>query len=196
MNLTLPKTVEINGECYDIRYDFRVILEIIAMLNDPDLENEDKAEALLTMFYVNPEQLTDTRKAVDQCFRFIDCNSTRKAKRGPKLVDWEQDFDYIVAPVNRVLGYESRSVEYDQEANTGGVHWWTFLSAYMEIGNDSLFSQIVSIREKQAYHKKLEKGEREWARRNADLVALQQRFSESENALFDEWTKGVKQNGG
>jgi len=51
-------------------------------------------------------------------------------KRKAKLADWEQDFPLIVNPVNRVLGYEVRDCEY--------CHWWTFLSAYYEIG-DCLF---------------------------------------------------------
>ena len=33
--------------------DFRVILEIFVMLDDPDLSDADKTEALLRMFYVN-----------------------------------------------------------------------------------------------------------------------------------------------
>ena len=191
MTFSLPKTVEIDGKTHEIRYDFRVILEIIVMLNDPDLTDEDKAEGIITMFYTDPEEISNYKAAVDACFRFIDCNSDRPQKKQPRLTDWEQDFEYIIAPVNRVLGYESRAVDYDLETNTGGVHWWTFLGAYMEIGGDCLFSQIVSIRDKQARGKKLEKHEREWLRRNADLVAIKKRYSTDETALIDAWTKGV-----
>ena len=195
INLTLPKTVEIDGKPYDIRYDFRVIIEILIMLNDPDLSNTDKAEALLTMFYLDPEEITDVRSAVDAAYRFIDGNSDRKSQKGPRLTDWEQDFDYIVSPINRVLGYECRSVEYDGENNTGGLHWWTFMAAYMEIGGDCLFSQIVSIRDKQARGKKLEKYEREWFRRNADLVKIKTKYSDNENDLIADWTKAVNTDG-
>ena len=82
MNLSLPKSVEFDNETYEIRYDFRVILEIIVMLNDPELNNDEKAKALLTMFYLEPETIDDRKAAVEACFRFIDCNSQRKpAKR-------------------------------------------------------------------------------------------------------------------
>lgn len=165
------------------------------MLNDPDLSNDDKAEALLTMFYLDPEEITDVREAVEEAYKFIDGNSNRKTQKGPRLTDWEQDFDYIVAPVNRVLGYDCRAVEYDSESNTGGLHWWTFVSAYMEIGGDCLFSQIVSIRDKQARGKKLEKYEREWLNRNADLVNIKTNYSDNENSLIDAWTKAVKADG-
>lgn len=186
MNFSLPKSVTIDGEEYAIRYDFRVILEIIVMLQDEELDGADKAEALLTMFYVDRFP-ADVNKAVDACFDFID-NSDRPKRKQPRLTDWEQDFEYIIAPVNRVLGYETRAVDYDPQTNTGGVHWWTFLSAYMEIGGDCLYSQIVSIRDKQARKKKLEKSERDWLRRNGDLVRLKSRYTQTEEDLIKEWT--------
>ena len=195
MTFDLPKTVEIDGKTYDIRYDFRVILEILVMLNDPDLSNEDKAEALIDMFYCQPESVPNAKAAVDACFSFIDTESHRPQKKSPRLTDWKQDYEYIIAPVNRVLGYEARAVRYDVDTNTGGVHWWTFLAAYMEIGSDCLFSQIVSIRDKQARGKKLEKHEREWLKRNGDLVKIKTEYSSSENDLINAWTKGVPNNG-
>ena len=190
MNFSLPKTVSFGDETHEIRYDFRVILEIITMLQDNDLSGEDKTEALLTMFYLDPEKVRDLKGAVEACFGFIDNSKRNKNKKSPRLLDWEQDFDYIIAPVNRVLGFESRTVDYDPVRNTGGVHWWSFLSAYMEIGGDCLFAQIVSIRDKQARGKKLEKYEREWARRNADLVKIKQHYTSAEDDLVKEWTRG------
>ena len=65
-------------------------------------------------------------------------------------MDGEQDFPFIVGPVNRVLGKEIRSLKY--------LHWWSFLSAYTEIG-DCTFQKIVSIRSKRAKGMRLEKGE-------------------------------------
>ena len=195
INLELPKTIELHGENFAIRFDFCVILEIIIMLNDPSLDNDDKAEALIEMFFVEPERITDPKEAIDACFRFIDCNSDRKANPGKKLVDWEQDFNYIISPVTRVIGHDPRSDDYDPINNTGGFHWWSFVGAYMEISSDCLFSQIVSIRDKQARGKKLEKHEREWLRRNGDLVKIRTKYSDAENDLIDAWTKGVKPNG-
>lgn len=183
----LQKTALIDGKEYPFRYDFRVILEIIIMLSDPDLSDSDKVEALLQMFYLNPEDITDYKEAVNQCFQFID-HSDRQVQKRPRLVDWEQDYEYIIAPVNRVLGYEARDVAYDPETNTGGLHWWTFLAAYMEIGGDCLFSQIISIRDKRARKKKLEKYEKEWLKRNYDIVNIKQRYSDSEDELVKAWT--------
>ena len=191
MNYTIPKSVQINGTEYEIRYDFRVILEIIEMLNNPDLDQRDKGECLLLMFYLHPEQLRpeELEQAVRECYAFIDMGE-KSSKKSARLVDWEQDFNYIIAPVNRVLGFESRAVDYDMDTNTGGLHWWTFLGAYMEIGGDCLFSQIVNIRDKQARGKKLEKHEREWLTRNRNLVDMKSKFSEAENDYIKEMLGG------
>ena len=176
-----------NGKELEIRYDFRVILDIMEIINDPELAQEDKAEAIINIFYVNPEEVTDVVEAIKECFTFIDAGQEQKKKKSAKLVDWTQDFQYIISPINRVLGTEVRAIPYNIENNTGGLHWWTFMSAYMEIGTECLFSQIVNIRDKKARGKKLEKYESEWYRRNADIVNIKTHYSESEEAFFREW---------
>lgn len=188
MNYGLPTTVSINGEDIPIRTDFRVVLDMMEAMNDPELDDKDKAVAVITIFFPKPERVTNYEEALKAAFRFVDGGSERKGKASARLVDWEQDFERIIAPVNRVLGYEARAVPYDTDTNSGGLHWWTFLAAYMEIGGDCLFSQIVSIRDKIKRGKKLEKHEREWYRRNRELVDIQTHYTETEKELEREWT--------
>lgn len=192
MKFDLPKTVNIGETPHAIRYDFRVILEIITMLSDVELNGEEKTDGILEMFYLDPDSISyrERNEAVEACFTFIDGGKQHNRKKQPRLTDWEQDFEFIIAPVNRVLGYESRAVDYDPEKNSGGVHWWTFLAAYMEIGGECTYSQIVTIRDKQARNKKLEKHEKEWLRRNGDIVKLKSRYTEEENEFLKQWGGG------
>ena len=192
MNYSLPKTVRIDDRDYSIRYDFRVILTILEMLNDADLDDMDKATGLLEMFYVNPEGIKDYRLAVDECYKFIDLGEDKNKRKSPRVMDWEQDFNYIIAPINRVMGCEVREIPYDYDSNSGGLHWWTFMGAYMEIGGDCMFSQLVSIRDKRARGKKLEKYEREWMHRNMEMVEFKHKYSDAENDLAKEWMGGDK----
>ena len=187
MNLYLPTTVTVNNKEYRIRTDFRVILEIMEAISDPDLEDAEKAEAVLTMFYIDMPD--DLREAIRQCYEFIDMGRDDKTKR-PKIMDWEQDFDYIIAPVNRVLGKEVRSIPYDYTTNDGGLHWWTFMGAYMEIGGDCLYSQIIQMRDKLARHKKLEKYERDWVNLNRNLVTIKTRYSEKDDEILRKFIGG------
>ena len=55
MFFNLPDAVTVSGTEYPVRTDFRTILEIFVMLDDPDLTDADKTEALLRMFYVRRE---------------------------------------------------------------------------------------------------------------------------------------------
>ena len=137
MRYDLPTAVEVNGTEYQIRSDYRDILTIIEALSDAELSEEEKAEAMLDIFYPDFAEMPQSyyEEAIKQCAKFINCGEEqREEKRGPKLMDWQQDFPLIVAPVNRVLGQEVRSVEY--------LHWWTWVSAYQEIG-DCTFAQVV-----------------------------------------------------
>lgn len=182
----LPASVLLGGEDFEIRTDFRVILEILEMLNDAELSDTEKNACALVMFYPEWRALPDGKEALEACFRFIDMGEAGE-KRSPRLIDWQQDFPRIIAPVNRVLGMEARAVPYDADTNSGGLHWWTFLAAYMEVGSDCLMAQIVHIRDKQARGKPLDSAERAFVKRNRALVELHQHSTADEDELIKQW---------
>lgn len=177
MIYSLPVEVEIDGVRYPIRDrgNWSMILDVLAALTDPELNDSEKYTAALRIFYERvPPDITS---AIAEMGSFIDGGNTVKPTNpSPRLMDWEQDFPLIVAPINRILGKEVRSVEY--------LHWWTFLAAYMEI-NDCTFTTVISIRQKQAKHKKLEKWEQDYVREHPELVKLRPLVSESEQAYLD-----------
>ena len=177
---SLPTTVTVSGIEYPVRTDYRVILEILVMLNDPDLSDGDKTEALLRMFYVN--QSPDPMAAVEAFRRFVDprCEDKNLTSRNARLISWQQDFDLMVAPINHILGCEVRALDH--------LHWHTFLSAYLEIPPDSVFARVLRIREKLRTGKKLDKTEKQWYRRNMDLVNIHIRYSLEEERLLSDWT--------
>lgn len=189
MGYGLPKSVEIDGRELAVRYDYRAVLDIFEAMNDPDSSEEERALDVLQIFYVDFDALTDYDAALKACLRFINGGEEPRGQKGPRLVDWQKDFPRIIAPVNRVLGYEARAVEYDAQGNTGGVHWWTILSAYAEIG-DCLFAQVVRIRDKKARGKPLDKSDREFYRKNRDIIDIGQSYSEEEKDLIRAWTGG------
>ena len=183
MITTLPKSLEINGVEYAIESDFRAILDICIALNDMELTNEERIYTALAIFYPELDNipLEDYEEALKKCFWFIDWGEDFDNKPATKLVDWEQDFKYIVAPINRVVGREIRALDY--------LHWWSFLSAYMEIG-DCTFQQIVAIRDKLKRHKPLEKHEKEWYKRNKDLVDFKAVYTDEETDILKQWGGG------
>lgn len=180
-NELLPTSLEVCGTEYEIRSDYRAVLDICAALTDPELTGEDRTVAALDILYPNFENMPPQhyQEAIEKCMWFINCGSEEKAdKKTPRLVDWEQDFPYIVAPINRVTGKEIRSVEY--------MHWWTFMAAYMEIG-DCTFAQIVRIRSLKAKGKKLDKQDQEWYRQNRHLVDFKTTRTEADQDALKQW---------
>ena len=218
---SLPTSVAAGYKSYSVRSDFRVILEIFVMLDDPDLTDADKTEALIRMFYIEDprkdfrkrieeepnevgvlrkrktggmtelsEQVTeangyeaqsDVEAALQAFTDFVDPRHGSQGKKpSGRLIDWQQDFDLMVAPINHILGFECRAADY--------LHWRTFLSAYLEIPPDSVFARVLRIREKLRTGKKLEKNERSWYNKNRDLVHLKPKFSRAEEELIEAWT--------
>lgn len=179
----LPTTVEVNGETYNIRSDYRAVLDIITALNDMSLTTQDKVYIALNIFYLDFEklQITDYQEAINACFRFIDLDKDPTEKKAPKLMDWKQDFQYIIAPINKACGQDIRSLPY--------LHWWTFIGYYYDLG-DCTFATIVNIRSKVAKGKKLEKYEKDYYRDNRDIIDFPQQFSAEEEDILKAWGGG------
>ena len=184
MTYDLPTSVEVGGEDREIRWDYRAILDIMAVMTDADMDNEVKVIAILDIFYADVDSISlyDYQEAMDKCLWFIRCgNEEDNRRKAPKLMDWEQDFQHIVSPINRVIGREIRG--------SAPLHWWTFVSAYYEIG-DCYFAQIVRIRNQKAKGKKLDKFDQEFYRENKSAVDLKTRYTEAENELLKLWGGG------
>ncbi len=177
----LPTSVKVCGIEYNIRSDYRAVLDICIALTDPELSDQDKGAVALSIFYpdlekIPPENLED---ALKQCFWFINCGEENHTQKGPKLVDWGQDFKLIVAPVNRVMGTEIRALGY--------LHWWTWVCAYQEIG-ECTFAQVVRIRDRKARGKALDKSDKEWYRKNRHLVDFKAHYTQAEDDALKQWT--------
>ena len=148
---SLPTSTIINGEVCEFNSDYRDILNIFSVLNDPDLLSNEQGLLSLELFYKDDKYKRDIKTAISEMFSFMTMGDTDNGKGSQKpLYDWEDDFSLIVAPVNKVLGKDIRGLEY--------LHWWTFLSAFMEIG-ECTFSTYVGIRDKLNKGKKLDKYE-------------------------------------
>ena len=171
----LPQTLEVNGVEYQIRTDYRDILNILVAFEDPDLEDSEKAFVLLYIIYQDfgdiPQE--DLEEAYRQAAWFIDCGSDleRAGKHSPRLVDWEQDERILFPAINSAAGKEVRALDY--------LHWWTFMGYFMEI-REGTYAQVPQLRQKRAKGKKLEKWELEFWKNNRDLCIIKKRLSQEE----------------
>lgn len=174
----LPTSTIINDvECFFVS-DYRDILDIFSVFNEPNLLEGEKIEIALSLFYKTDDYESDKQTAAAEMINFINCCEPESTKdNAPVLYDWEQDFNIIVAPVNKIIGSDVRGLEY--------LHWWSFLSAFMEIG-ECTFSTYVSIRDKKLRNKKLETHEEKIYKDNIDRITLKPRYDDTTKALMDE----------
>lgn len=185
-NDLLPKSLTINGTEYAIRSDYRDIRQILIAMVDAELDDNERAEVVLTIFYPDIETMPvwDYEEALNALMLFINCGKPEKDKgKPPRLVDWEKDFQYMVSPINKVVGTEIRSLDY--------MHWWTFKAAWDEIDPECTWGQIVKIRSKKAKNKPLDKSEAAWYRENRELVDFAPNYTDSELEFFAKWG-GIK----
>lgn len=182
-----PTSLNIGGVDYEIRTDYRAVLDLFTALSDPELTDEDEQvtaymqnRVILEIMFPQCDDipLEHMQEALEKVTEFIDMGISDDRKK-PKTMDWEQDAPILIPAINRVLNCEIRAQKY--------IHWWTFLGAYMEIG-ESLFSNIVHIRQKKASGKKLEKWEQDFYNDNKSLIDFKQkdkRSTEEKDVLRD-----------
>lgn len=171
----LPTSLFIGGASYDIRTDFRVVLDVLMAVNDPELDDEAKAIVMLQIMFVDVEQIPTEHlgEACQKVCEFIDCGQKEEGAPKPRLIDWQQDASMIVPAVNSVAHTEIRALPH--------LHWWTFLGYFMQIG-EGLMSSVISIRQKKAKHAKLEKWEEDFYKENKTLVDLKTVETEEQRA--------------
>lgn len=171
----LPTSLEINGKSYAIRSDYRNILQIVEAYEAEELKDREKILICLKRIYTDfdkipPDDYEDAYKAATD---FIECQM-RADKPGPKVVDWHKDTQLIFAAVNKVAGQEVRAVEY--------MHWWTFLGYFQNVDRDDLWGFILTIRQKKAKGRKLEKHETEFYNANRSMCDVGERKDKKQEA--------------
>lgn len=195
----LPTSVILNDTVHPIRKDgdFRMVLDCFRILQDEELDETERILACLVVFYDDLDgiesvyQLGDIEEAVKQMFSFFNCNQEDTGiKAEGKVIDWDKDALMIISAINKVAGKEIRAEKY--------LHWWTFMSYYMGIGESAL-ATVINIRRKLITNKKLEKYEQEYVRDNPNLFRRRENYTKEEREFIESiranWNTGGKKDG-
>lgn len=179
----LPTSLLVGGVDREIRSDYRAALDIFAAFNDMELNDVEKNLVMLKILFVEDIEPECINEAIEKAVWFLNLGDAIKSNSDMRLYDWEQDRTMIFSAVNKVCGKEVRSVEY--------MHFWTFVSFFMEIG-EGLFSNVISIREKQQKGKKLEDYEREFYLANKELIDLKRKYDTEIQAEINSIMQQIK----
>lgn len=184
----LPTEIIIEGHPYHIRNkgDYRMVMDVFSVLEDIELDKRERIISALIIFYEDFNDIEDIfaipniEEAIIKMYEFFNADKPDAARVMKKLIDWKDDSAMICAAVNNVAKTEIRTIEY--------LHWWTFLSYYMSIG-ESIMSTVVSIRDKISRGKKLDKWENEYRLENPQYFKWNRKTVEEMED--EEWLKSV-----
>lgn len=174
----LQNTIKCDGRDYAIRTDYRIALRCMVAFQDLDVPEWAKWEIMLRLLIIDYDKVIDTDTAIKECVFYLNASREEpKQMSKAKLYDWEQDEQMIFSAVNAVANREVRDPDKT-------YHWWTFLGWFNEIG-ESMFSTIISIRNKRNKHKKLDKNEEQFYRENKDIIDIRRKVTSVEKANME-----------
>jgi hypothetical protein len=133
--------IEIGGVEYPINTDFRDCLRVILAFEDPDLTGYEKQMILLDNLY--PEPIEDTQAAFTMGMKFLNGGKVidnDEEGGGPRLYSFEKDANIIFAAFRATHGIDLQNIEY--------LHWWSFLSLFMDLGADTTFCNLIGLRKR------------------------------------------------
>lgn len=156
VNSPPPESVYINGTEYPINTDYKVWIEVSALLEDLDLTDESENiagvfERVLKLVFNTtniPEDINDVLGAVvefqggypsessetegaDESYQDTDNN---------RVVSFRHDINYIIVAIRNQSGID---LSYRR---TEPFHWWEFLLEFNSLEDRHFISRLISIR--------------------------------------------------
>lgn len=159
---TLPTAVEIDGHEYRIDTDYRAAIRTILAYEDNDLTATEKTAILLENLYL------DVPDNIEQAFllgiKFLNggepVESDPEAEAPQRLYSFSKDANLIFAAFQQTHGIDLANTEY--------LHWWHFLALFMDLGGETAFCNLISLR-KRVKSGKASKEERRAAHEMGDM---------------------------
>ena len=139
----LPTTVDIEGIEYEINSDFRTSILFELLMQDVEIEDEEKIIQALQLYYKKCPKNID--EAINKMLWFYSCGkeNTLKAdsKTGSsseKIYDFDYDDEYIYSAFLDQYGIDLNEIEY--------LHWWKFKAMFKALKEDNEIVKIMGYR--------------------------------------------------
>lgn len=154
----------IGGTEYPINTDFRACIRIMLAYEDLELTEYEKQLVMLSVLY--PTKPTDGTEALRQGMKFLNGGEEGDGdgEFHPRLYSFSKDANFIFAAFRQTHGID---------LETAQLHWWKFLALFMDLGADTTFCNLISLR-KRLQDGKASKEERDTAREMGDMFDIPQ----------------------
>ncbi|CAM3017706.1 bacteriophage Gp15 family protein [Hathewaya histolytica] len=138
----LPTTVNIEGEDYEINSDFRTSILFELLMQDPELNHENKVIQVLQLYYSTiPKNINE---AIEKILWFYRCgkdeikSKNKGAGKTIQVYSYEYDDDYIYSAFLDQYGVDLQDMEY--------LHWWKFKAMFKSLKEDNELVKIMGYR--------------------------------------------------
>ena len=178
----LPKIVSIGDTPYAINSDFRITIAFEILMQDPDIEDAQKARKALGLYY--PIIPDDLDAAVDQIMLLYQGGKIYRQEQARRsgaldpadrqmIYSYEHDDDYIYAAFLSQYHIDLQKVPY--------MHWWKFRALFHSLQPDVKISEIMGYRSMEI-DGKMTTEQRNYYQKMKDLYALPMPADEIEKA--------------
>lgn len=178
-----PTKIKVGNKIYPINCDFRNCLQIILAFEDDELTLEEKYYVMLIRLY--GEIPKDSNIAIEKGILFLDCGEEQReiSDSEKRLYSFEKDSKYIYSALSQTHDIDVESIKF--------LHWWKFVFLFMDTGNDCMFNNIISLREKKNSGKLSPEERKTWMKlRNIlDLDYIED--DEEESEFMKKWNSEV-----
>lgn len=138
----LPKSIKIDNKNYEINSDFRTYILFELLMQDIEIENEEKIIQSLQLCYKKcPLNIS---KAVEKMLWFYSCGKENNLKpnkhrgKNKKIYDFDYDAEYIYSAFLDQYGIDLNEIEY--------LHWWKFKAMFKSLKDDNEIVKIMGYR--------------------------------------------------
>lgn len=132
----LPQTVTVEGVEYPIKCGFKDVLEIAAMLSDPEVPDSARGDFAVRMFYIIcPDNFYEALEAMK--FFFSGGRKEILSDFSNPVFDFEADAELIYAAFFETYGIDLSSSD---------MHWWKFRALFSGLSSETEFMRVVGIR--------------------------------------------------
>ena len=179
----LPTSVVIDGVEYKINSDFRTSILFSLLMEDRDVNEQDKILGALQLYYdVIPNNINS---AIDKIINFYLCNDNNntssgssKNKSNKKVLDYEIDSNYIYSAFLTQYNIDLQDIEY--------LHWWKFKAMLESLNDDLMLCKIIKFRSIDV-SKIQDKEQKKYYQKMQKIYEIKEKISEEELKQLEEW---------
>ena len=184
----LPSSVKIDSTEYEINSDFRTSVLFSLLMEDDNLNEEEKVLQALNLYY--PVVPDNSEKAIEKIKWFYSCGKldnpigNKKVRASSKKVfDFEVDANYIYSAFMSQYNIDLQDIE--------ELHWWKFKALLEGLKEDNKLSKIIEYRSVDLSKIK-DKEQRKFYKDMQKQYSLNKE-SKEELKLLEEWNKKLRQ---